>query len=253
MTTFKQFLSESKSYFTSAEDISTYLANTWGYESNDYVINKDLTVDFKTGFSTEYGDYGSQHQLNYLPFKMRSVGGDVRLLFTTNLTSISELPKDLPWSFEISGSKLTTLVGGPETVGINVLLYNQHDLLSLEGFPKGKDRPLEKIMLSNANKVHSLHGISDTKVLHLFGQNMRVSLKDIEKMCPSLEILLLENVEITDSVLGLLEIENLTKIKSLVGHDWVSVVNNHLKQKDRNVFKCQEELLDMGYEKLAEM
>ena len=253
MKTFKQFLSESKDYLTTAEDISAYLLNTWGYEAGDFTVNEDLTVDFKTGFSTEYGSHGDCTKLTHLPFKMRSVGGDLKLIATSNLESISELPKDLPWSFQVSSSKLTTLTGGPETVGIGVYLYNHPDLLSLEGFPRNKDKPLEKIMLSNLDKVHSLHGICDTKILHVFGQNVKMSLKDIEKMCPSLETLVLENCEITDSVLGLLELENLVRIKSLVGHDWVTVINNHLIQPDRNIFKCQQELIDMGYEKLAEM
>ena len=143
------------------------------------------------------------------------------------LSILGKQPKKIKRDFICSSMRLTSLEGSPKEVG-GAFLCSSNKLTSLEGIS-----PIIGLQLSCiANKLTSLHNIHK-QIKHIGGY---VSF---------------ENNPIKSHVLGLLLIDGLTKV-------WLEntivqkIINKHLAG-DRDVFACQEELIEAGLEDYAQL
>ena len=143
------------------------------------------------------------------------------------LTSLEGSPTTVLGEFDCQDNELTSFKGGPKTVGHHVMA-DGNMISSLEGFP----REVGSFVSIENNHLTSLHNI------HKF----------IPKMAG---MLYLRNNKIVSHVLGILLIDGLT-ICLLGNRDVQSIINKHLKG-ERDVFACQEELIEAGFEEFAQL
>ena len=172
------------------------------------------------------------------------------------LTSLLGSPQKIGGSFYCYKNKLTTLEGGPEEVADTYSCCN-NKLTSLEGVASH----IGKILICHNNSLTSLQGIHKL-IKHIGGK------ADFEAN------------PIKSHVLGLLKIDGLKQVKmhnmpskhfvaskhhvnydtqdsggnKLQGnyYEVSEIINKHLKG-DRNIFDCQAELEDAGYEDYAQL
>jgi hypothetical protein len=132
-----------------------------------------------------------------------------------------------PGIFDCANKRLTSLKGAPTTIGSSFSCYfNQ--LTSLEGVP----HTIGGNFYCHGNKLTSLKGIHK-QIKYIDGSA-------VFKQNP-----------IKSHVLGLLKIKGLIdcELDQLrVQH----IVNTHLKG-DRDIFACQEELIEAGYPEYAQL
>ncbi len=143
------------------------------------------------------------------------------------LSVMGKQPEHVNGSFFCSYNKLTSLKGGPSSVGGN---FNCHGnkLTSLEGAPSSVGGNLSCFN----NKLTSLHNIHK-QIKHIGG------------------FATFNDNPITSHVLGLLLIDGLQKV-FLDNMKVRVIINKHLKG-DRDIFACQEELIEAGYEEYAQL
>lgn len=151
----------------------------------------------------------------------------------SNLTSLEGSPKHVTEDFTCNDNCLKSLVGGPEYVGAEFYCFNNH-LTSLEGVPSY----IGGEFMCHNNNLTSLHNIHK-QIKHIgvvadFQQN-----------------------PIKSCVLGLLLIEGLEQV--LIDDDsWMGeeplqdILNRHL-DNGKDVFACQEELIEAGFDEYAQL
>ncbi len=143
-----------------------------------------------------------------------------------NLTSLEGSPSIIGTLY-CDNNQLGSLKGGPTTVKNNFVCEN-NKLTSLEGAPSS----VGGYFVCSRNKLTSLH-------------NIHKQIKHIG-LCANFEF-----NPITSCVLGLLLIDGLEKVY-LDTNGVEDIINKHLKG-DRDVFACQEELIEAGYEEFAQL
>ena len=143
------------------------------------------------------------------------------------LSILGKQPKKIKRDFICSSMRLTSLEGSPKEVG-GAFLCSSNKLTSLEGIS-----PIIRLQLSCiANKLTSLHNIHK-QIKHIGGRaNFTFN-------------------PIKSHVLGLLLIDGLKNV--LFSNKKVeAIINKHLAA-DRDVFACQEELIEAGLEEFAQL
>ncbi len=143
------------------------------------------------------------------------------------LSVMGKQPEHVNGSFFCSYNKLTSLKGGPSSVGGNFNCYN-NKLTSLEGAPSSVGGNFN----CYNNNLTSLH-------------NIHKQIKHIGRWVA------FEDNPIKSHVLGLLLIDGLQKV-FLDNMKVRVIINKHLKG-DRDIFACQEELIEAGYEEYAQL
>lgn len=146
---------------------------------------------------------------------------------SNRLTSLEGCPSSVGSSFTCSDNELTSLKGGPSSVG-GSFSCSANYLTSLEGAPSS----VGQYFYGRDNRLTSLHNIHK-QIKHIGGG---VNFED--------------NL-IESHVLGLLLIDGLT-ICHLDNKLVEDIINKHLKG-DRDVFACQEELIEAGLEEFAQL
>ena len=130
--------------------------------------------------------------------------------------------------FKCSGKGLKSLNGCPSTINYGFDCSN-NKLESLEGAPS----VVNGYFYCHNNKLTSLAGIN--KIV-----------KEINGAA------YFRNNPITSNVLGLLRIKGLTEVR-LDNRRVEKILNKHLARGDRDIIKCQSELLDTGLEEYAKL
>ena len=160
----------------------------------------------------------------------------VHELFEEERSVLSVMGKQLEYydaTFICDSKELTSLEGCPSKIGKDFYCDN-NNLTSLEGAPSyvGED------FYAHKNTIKSLHNIHK-QIKHIGG------------------ILSLEENPIRSHVLGVLLIDGLQNI--YMHHRYDNRINNVAKilrkhlQGDRDVFACQEELIENGFEEYAQL
>jgi hypothetical protein len=162
---------------------------------------------------------------------------------------IMEIPKsNWPANLNIEHNRLTTLNGLPDTISGD-FNASHNSLKTLKGLSK----TIAGTCLLNYNELDNFEGIKDVIVdgsLILDGNNF-TSLKGIEKAFKSVNgSISLRGNKIQANVLGLLKIKGCKKVKLSNDH-LESILNKYLPEGD--LFDCQEELIEAGLDKLAQL
>lgn len=164
------------------------------------------------------------------------------------LTSLEGSPETVNRDFSCSGNKLKTLDFAPREVGGDFYCRDNR-LESLKGGPVkvGGD------YACGNNKLTSLEGIASSIGENLYAANNKFkSLEGIHKHIKSMNGFadFSEN-PIASNVLGLMRISGLTDVDLDVEGVQI-IINRHLKG-DRDIFACQEELVNAGFEEYAKL
>ena len=165
-----------------------------------------------------------------------------------NLTSLEGAPSVVNNDFYCSNNKLTSLEGAPSAVkGDFVCSYNK--LTSLEGAPS----VVNGGFYCSNNNLTSLEG-APSVVSGYFScpNNKLTSLAGIHKIIKEIHgAAYFRSNPIKSSVLGLMRIKGLTKV-FLDNKQVMDILNKYL-EGDRDIIKCQSELLDAGLEEYAKL
>jgi hypothetical protein len=143
------------------------------------------------------------------------------------LSVMGKQPEHYPGNFFCSRKNLTSLKGAPSSVGGDFDCYN-NVLTSLEGGPSF----IGGNFYCYKNNLTSLHNIYK-QIKHIGG------------------FATFNYNPIKSHVLGLLLIEGLTSVR-FDNLEVTNIINKHLKG-DRDVFACQEELIEAGLEDFAQL
>ncbi len=144
------------------------------------------------------------------------------------LTELKGCPSQVKGHFNCSSNNLKSLKGGPKLVSDYYdCEYNQ--LESLEGIAEH----IGDALYAQDNKITSLH-------------NIHKHIKHISRFAQ------FRNNPITSHVLGLMLIDGLKRV-SLSNSKVQEIMNKHLGRVDRDVFACQEELIENGLEDFAQL
>ena len=142
------------------------------------------------------------------------------------ITSLEGAPTVVSGEFDCNTNLLKSLKGCPEHVGFLYADSNQID--SIEGLPK----TVKTYISLDHNKITNLHNIH----------------KMVKKMNG---VIYLRDNPITSHILGVLLIEGCELI--ILDYPKVhNIINKHLKG-DRDVFACQEELIEAGFDEYAKL
>lgn len=180
------------------------------------------------------------------------------------LTSLKGFKQSNPNRFDwliCSYNKLTSLEHGPTV--LNRLDCRHNKLTNLLGGPTEVHGDEHCAFNCSFNKITSLEGAPhfiSGSIIDLRGNKLK-SLQNIHKYIkqvkPGCELWLGGN-DIKSHMIGVLKIKDLAKINMLGTSESdplitvVDIINKHL-QGDRNIFNCQAELEDAGYEKYAQL
>ena len=185
-----------------------------------------------------------------------------------NLTSLEGSPTTVSGNFFCSNNKLKSLKGAPASVGGDFYCFSNF-LTSLEGAPSfvGQDFNCSKNKLTalksapekvynfncGSNELSSFEG-APTKVAGRFlcNDNLFKTLHNIHKHIKQINgYANFNNNPIKSHVLGLLLISGL-QMAVFDNKKVTEIINKHLAA-DRDVFACQEELIEAGLEEFAQL
>jgi len=168
-------------------------------------------------------------------------------------------PHEIEGNCTLSGNALTSLEGGPKIVNGKFDVGGNH-LTTFKGSPK-----IVGSYGAIGNKLSSFEGISSQISLMLdIRNNDFETLKDIHKYVKRLDgFIALSGNPIKSHVLGLLLIKDLSGISvDRKEAPWGLIVNKHLitaaksgygNDNSDNLIDCQHELIEAGYEELAQI
>ena len=168
----------------------------------------------------------SHNKLTSLQGAPSVVKGDFSC-YNNNLTSLQGAPSVVNGYFSCSNNKLTSLEGAPSVVNGGFACFS-NNLTSLEGAPSVVNGGFSCFSnnLTSLAGIHKIikeiHGCAD------FNGNL-----------------------IKSNVLGLMRIKGLTRV-ILDNKQVQNILNKYLKG-DRDIIKCQSELLDAGLEEYAKL
>jgi Leucine-rich repeat (LRR) protein len=165
-----------------------------------------------------------KNKLSSLEFCPKKVG-EYFVCNDNKITSLKGIQKEINGDFFCDNNQLTSLEYGPEKINGDCF-YNINQITSLNGCPKEVVGVLD---LSN-NKLKDLHDIHK----HI-------------KSCGRIDV---AKNPIKSHILGLLKIENLEKV-FLDNKDVKEIINKYLPLGD--IFACQSELIESGYEEFAKL
>ena len=186
-----------------------------------------------------------------------------------NLTSLEGAPSVVNGYFSCAGNKLTSLAGAPSVVNGGFSCYN-NKLTSLEGAPsvvngdfacsnnkltslEGAPSVVNGIFYCSNNNLTSLEGApSVVKGNFYCYSNNLTSLAGIHKIVKEIHgFANFYDNPIKSNVLGLMRIKGLTRV--ILANKQVENILNKYLTGDRDIIKCQSELLDAGLEEYAKL
>ena len=164
------------------------------------------------------------------------------------LSIMGKQPERVDGTFYCSEADFTSLEGAPHSVGGNFFAYS-NKLTSLKGAPTS----VGGNCYFNGNKLISLEGAPSSIGGQLYcTSNKLTSLHNIHKQIKHIGVLAnFEFNPIKSHVLGLLLIDGLKTI-ILDNREVAKIIIKHLKG-DRDIFACQEELIEDGFEEYAQL
>jgi hypothetical protein len=162
------------------------------------------------------------------------------------LTSLEGAPSSVGGNFSCSDNKLKNLIGGPKRVDGD-FFCGRNELESLEGSPEtvGID------FYCQANKLKSLVGITKKVKDLCVNGNQLTNLHNIHKMVDIDGAADFLANPITSHVLGLLMMPKLEEVY-LDNVKVLRIINKHIKG-DKDIFACQEELIEAGLDDYAQL
>ena len=188
---------------------------------------------------------------------------------SNNLTSLEGAPSVVNGYFSCAGNKLTSLAGAPSVVNGGFSCYN-NKLTSLEGAPsvvngdfacsnnkltslEGAPSVVNGIFYCSNNNLTSLEGApSVVKGNFYCYSNNLTSLAGIHKIVKEIHgFANFYDNPIKSNVLGLMRIKGLTRV--ILDNKQVENILNKYLTGDRDIIKCQSELLDAGLEEYAKL
>ncbi len=192
------------------------------------------------------GEFDCSHKdLSSLKGGPKYVGGGF-ICSNNDLENLSFAPETVGGNFSCTDNKLKNLIGGPKRVDGD-FFCGRNELESLEGSPEtvGID------FYCQANKLKSLVGITKKVKDLCVNGNQLTNLHNIHKMVDIDGAADFLANPITSHVLGLLMMPKLEEVY-LDNVKVLRIINRHLAG-DRDVFACQEELIDAGFEDYAQL
>ncbi|AVH85019.1 hypothetical protein RsoM2USA_90 [Ralstonia phage RsoM2USA] len=119
------------------------------------------------------------------------------------------------------------------------------------------------VNLSGASKILSIDNCNNFKFGEdsIFNANIlkldgNLSLSGISISAPAVQYIQFYNLDGITNILSLAEIDSLRMVSMVDGDnskDWLSIVNAHLRKDNRDMFDLQSELIDAGYESIAQL
>lgn len=224
---------------------------------------------YRGNFRATAGNSNGGLDLDSLEGSPKIVNGDF-VCYHNKLVTLEHGPKDVTGDYYCNDNILTSLKYSPEVIhGDFVASYNK--ITSLEGMPREifkdvvlssneletlKDCKLKEVFNSlylNTNKLQSLEGVPRKIGQSLYAVGNKItSLQGIHKYIDSIGFsLMLKRNPIKSHVLGVVRIANLRKIE-IDNKDVEKIINKYLAG-DRDIFACQEELIDAGFEDFAQL
>jgi hypothetical protein len=165
------------------------------------------------------------------------------------LTSLAGMPKVLHGGVSCGTNNLETLYGAPEKVS-DKFSCRHNKLTSLKGAPKS----VGGYFNCEDNLISSLEGAPNTiaGVFYCSG-NKLTSLKGIHKQIKYIgDFATFDGNPIKSHMLGLLKIDGLRHIYYIDNKPVQNIINKHLKG-DKDIFACQEELIEAGFPEFAQL
>ena len=150
--------------------------------------------------------------------------------------------------FEETERSILTVMGQQPDRIVGDFTCAGKSLISLEGAP----RVVTGSFYCQRNYIDSLDHVPESMNYLNFYENELESLHNIHKKIKHCTIGGFEKNPIKSHVLGLLLIDGLTKIWFDDNWPLVRIINKHL-EGDRDVFACQEELIEAGFEDFAQL
>lgn len=158
--------------------------------------------------------------------------------------------------FIASSSGLTTLRGCPQHVGTSGeyqdYMIDYNDITTLEGGPSSVGGSFS---CTGCENLDSLQHLPEKIGGSVFAQNLPkiTSLQGIHKMVRQINgIFDLTGTPIHSHLLGLLMIKGLNSVK-LDNSQVAEIINKHLKLPERNAHEAQEELIEAGFSAFAKL
>ena len=172
----------------------------------------------------------NNNHLTTLKGSPKIVGGAFHC-YDNRLTSLADGPTIVRGSYYCAGNQLTTLEGAPKVVG-DTFLCSMNHLTSLEGAPE----EIHGGFYCNNNNLTSLEYIH----------------KRIKKVSYNFQCY---GNPIRSHILGLMMIEIGGEIETKLGNgsDVDAILNKWKNQGRKGVMGAMKELLDLGYEELAQL
>ena len=191
--------------------------------------------------------YCGGNNLTSLEGAPSSVGGEFSCS-RNNLTSLEGAPSSVSGNFYCYDNNLTSLKGAPSSVG-GEFSCSRNNLTSLEGAPSSVGGDFH----CSDNKLTSLEGAPSSVGGKFYCyDNKLTSLHNIHKQIKHVgRIADFIGNPITSHVLGLLMIDGLKEV-NLDNKEVEKIIDRHLSG-DRDVFACQEELIEAGFEDFAQL
>lgn len=149
--------------------------------------------------------------------------------------------------FEETERSILTVMGQQPDRIVGDFTCAGKSLISLEGAP----RVVTGSFYCQRNYIDSLDHVPESMNYLNFYENELESLHNIHKKIKHCTIGGFEKNPIKSHVLGLLLIEGLNHVYFDI-HHLAKIINDHLKG-DRDVFACQEELIEAGLEDFAQL
>jgi hypothetical protein len=170
------------------------------------------------------------------------------MLDNLKMTSLVGSPEKIDGTMSCSNNLLRSLKGGPVEVAGKFNCYN-NELTSLEGGPKLVGGSFN----CEYNQITSLEGVARiiSGVFYCSGNNL-TSLKGIHKQIKYIGVFAdFQHNPIRSHVLGLLKINGLEGV-FFDDSQLAKIITKYLKG-DRDIFACQEELIEAGFEEFAQL
>lgn len=252
-------------------EISKWLVDHLGLHESTFKIQPNNTVTL----AKKYEIFATGTRIEEIPVKFNDVYGNVKIV-KCQLTSMKGLPTSVFGNLDLTGNRLVTLTWSPSHVDGDYLVGN-NNLVDLTGMPKkingdfnassnslfnmkgGPDVVLGYLLLNN-NKLKSFEGFPSIISRDLVIRNNNITtLKNIHKHIKQINgYLILDTDKIKDSILGLFYIDGLKGVGGASNDNtepkWVDIFNRVYGEKGKKgIIDCQEELIEAGLDKFAEL
>lgn len=174
-------------------------------------------------------------------------------MLITDFQQFKNIPKDVyDGSIHLPDSHLTSLKDFPKEVMGDVYIPNNRGLTSLEGAPQRIKGEFDV----NGSSITSIEFAPRIMRAFSIRNTLVKDLHNIHKQIDHLTNFYTSGTKIESHILGLMMIKNLSYVHiNIKGFDVGNILNKHLKTPDIHIrtLQCQEELIENGFEDLAQL